>query len=107
MMNNSNEQFSFTFPKSEKLKSKIEIDTVFQSGIVVKSFPFRLLFIPKSGTEPDNYPQVLISVPKRKHKHAVTRNHIKRRIREAYRLNKPFFSKIAAMLGTIFKMGYS
>lgn len=33
-------------------------------------------------------PQVLISVPKRNIKNASDRNEIKRRIREAYRLNK-------------------
>jgi len=32
--------------------------------------------------------QLLITVPKRNHKTAVARNKLKRRIREAYRLNK-------------------
>ena len=31
---------------------------------------------------------ILISVPKKRFKHAVKRNHVKRQIREAYRLNK-------------------
>lgn len=33
--------------------------------------------------------KLLISVPKKRFKKAVSRNHIKRLIREAYRLNKP------------------
>ena len=32
--------------------------------------------------------RLLVGVPKRSHKHAVRRNLLKRRIREAYRLNK-------------------
>ena len=31
---------------------------------------------------------ILISVPKKRFKHAVKRNHVKRQIREAYRVNK-------------------
>lgn len=37
----------------------------------------------------EKYPvKIVISVPKRLHKKAVTRNRLKRKVREAYRLNK-------------------
>ncbi len=72
------------FYKSEKLKSKKEIDLLFQSGKSFKESFFRILYLPCKGEE---LPKICISIPKKNIKLAVNRNLLKRRIREAYRLN--------------------
>jgi ribonuclease P protein component len=79
----------FSFKKEERLSSKKTITFLFQSGSSVMSFPVKILF---TRTEMGQYPaSVAIVVPKRLFKKAVDRNLIKRRIREAYRLNKSDF----------------
>ncbi len=79
----------FSFKKGERLSSKKAISSLFQSGRSVASYPIRIIY---SQTESEQYPaMVAISVPKRLFKKAVDRNLLKRRIREAYRLNKPEF----------------
>lgn len=76
-----------TFKKEERLCSKITIDKIFAEGIPLFVFPFRLLYLPlEKGS--DSPVKVLFSVPKKKFKSAVQRNLIRRRMREAYRLNK-------------------
>lgn len=80
-----------TFRKAERLSSKKIIDRLFKKGSSetgsVFSYPFRVLVL-RDEENADQLPAVLISVSKRSFKKAVDRNLIKRRIREAYRLNK-------------------
>ena len=77
----------FSFPKKEKLTSKIIIDRLFKDGQSRFKYPFRVLFLSDDEySEP--FPQLIISVSKRNFKRAVDRNRIKRLIREAYRLQK-------------------
>lgn len=76
----------YTFGKAEKLCSKLEIDALFKHGNSFKEYPLRVMYL-----ELEQSPvaaKVLISVPKKRFKKAVSRNHIKRLIRETYRLNK-------------------
>jgi ribonuclease P protein component len=79
-----------SFTKEERLCSKIHIDKVFETGKTISIPSFKLFWL--RSDEQLNYPgQIVISVPKRNFKRAVDRNKLKRRIREAYRLNKHIF----------------
>ena len=77
----------FSFKKSERLTGSKSISSLFQDGTSISSYPVRILFNTEGiGPKPAS---LVISVPKRLFKRAVDRNLLKRRIREAYRLNKP------------------
>ncbi len=52
------------------------------------AFPLRVVFMKKGRTEYDSPVEILISVPKKRFKHAVDRNRVKRQVREAYRHHK-------------------
>lgn len=77
---------SYRFPKKEKLKSKKDIDALFKKGKSINAFPLKAIFL---EIQPQQVVGIKfgVSVPKKKIKSAVKRNLIKRRIREAYRLN--------------------
>lgn len=80
------------FRKKEHLCSQKIIGELFKSGKVVKQFPFKLVY---SYSPYDLSPvKIAISVPKKIYKRAVKRNFIRRRIREAYRLNKHVIHKV-------------
>lgn len=101
-----------TFTKAERITSRKVIDQLFKKGSTDGKqsaartfylFPFRLLYmsqpeptvLPTDQAQPEQIqpstaiaPAILITVSKRNFKRAVDRNKIRRRIREAYRLNK-------------------
>ncbi len=77
----------FTYPKSEKLKSKNTIDLLFSEGKSVSKYPLRLVFTPVD-LENNGKIKMGVSVSKKYFKHAVDRNYYKRVLRETYRLNK-------------------
>ena len=81
----------YTFGKQERLCSKKLIDTLFQSGHRLILFPFSVHWLPcPDGTLPTGIPaQVLIATSKKKFRHAVDRNRVKRLTRECYRTHKP------------------
>lgn len=76
-----------TFRKPEKICNQKQIDSLFKEGKSLKSGLFRLLYLETESTTPAPV-QVLIAVPKKNLRHAVTRNRMKRLIREAYRMSK-------------------
>ena len=85
----------FSFPKKEKLKSKKRIEQIFSEGKEQFKFPFKLVYIIEPKSEEDDASWSFgISVPKKKVKSAVSRNLLKRRVREAFRLNRSDLSGI-------------
>jgi len=85
-----------TLNKSERLSSKKLIKELFDKGSSFYLYPFKVYFLPQTPEEGHN--QILFSVSKRNFKRAVDRNLLKRRIREAYRLNKQSLSDYTFLL---------
>lgn len=80
-------------PKSERLSSMTAVRTLFAEGASGFVFPLRYMFLNKKSTSPSI--EVLFSVPKRYHKRANKRNLLRRRTKEAYRLNKGELTRFA------------
>jgi len=82
---------NFTYPKNEKLKSKITIDLLFSKGKSVSKYPLRLVYVESDYGILEESAQKIkmgVSVSKKYFKNAVDRNYFKRVLRETYRLNK-------------------
>ena len=77
-----------TFRKEERLCYSSLISKLFAEGDSFFCYPFKVIWLLLPADGEDALPQVMISVPKKKHKRANKRNLLKRRSREAYRLNK-------------------
>jgi ribonuclease P protein component len=86
----------FTLKKDERLCSQKIIGEMFSSGESFLSYPLKVVFLKTESMQA--YPvQATFTVSKRNFKRAVTRNLLKRRMREAFRLNKSgFYDELAA-----------
>lgn len=76
--------------KSEKLCSVTAINTLFDrhaSNFTASAFPIRVFWRTETSRKGGAPLQFLISVPKKRLRHAVDRVKMRRRIREAFRLN--------------------
>jgi ribonuclease P protein component len=76
-----------TFQKSERLCSRKIISSLFDAGNIFYTPLFKVVWC-KSLVKIPSPAQVALSVTKKGFRRAVTRNLIKRRIRESYRKNK-------------------
>ena len=87
-----------TLHKKERIVSKKLIATLFEKGNSqsVAAYPLRAIY-QKTERHEDCAPvQILISIPKKRFKHAVDRNRVKRQVREAYRHHKDLLSNVVA-----------
>ncbi len=92
-----------TLTKSEILRSKKSIEGLFEQRKGFIQYPLRCVYkytTPESDSDSESedsnnvnstQSQVLFVVSKRYHKRAVKRNLMRRRIKEAYRIEKPAF----------------
>lgn len=76
-----------TFSKEERLCSKKLLTELFTNGSSFLVYPYRITWM-VATPEQIKPAQVVIGVSKKKFKRSVDRNLIKRKIKEAYRLNK-------------------
>ena len=73
--------------KDEKLCSRTAVDTLFHEGKSLMAFPLRAAY--RLRPRDERHPvQFLISIPKKRIRKAVNRVLLRRRTREAYRLNR-------------------
>lgn len=91
-------QQSNTLPKKERLYCKKDIGNLLAKGRYASSGPLRYCYCENGEL---GYSRILVSVPKKNFKRAVKRNLLKRRIREAWRLQK------SSMGGKTFDMMFS
>ncbi len=81
------EKIKYTFQKEERLCNKKLFDELFTSGETFLVYPLKVLYT--DAAFDDKFPvKTAFAVGKKGFKKAVSRNLIKRRMREAYRLNK-------------------
>lgn len=80
---------SLRFPRAERLKSRKCLQSLVDAGTASFLYPYRIFWdLRPSATEPAYPVQVAFAVPKRRFRHAVDRNRIRRRMREAWRLHR-------------------
>lgn len=78
----------FGLYKKQKLCSQIAIDNLFSGGDLSRlAFPIRMVVRRNDRRHSDAPIAFLISIPKKRLRHAVDRVLMRRRIREAFRLN--------------------
>lgn len=75
------------FYKTERLCNRKDFEQLFVDGSSFFTYPFKVVYRVVDYAEKEEL-KLGISVSKRSFKRAVKRNYVKRRVREAFRLNK-------------------
>lgn len=91
--------------RNERLRSLGAVRRLFESGQSGFIFPFRYVWFAEPDTQ--RSVEVLFSVPKKFHKRANKRNLVRRRTKEAYRLQKQILTNGEAPLNLDLALIYS
>lgn len=92
---------SFSFPKKERLCSRLQLEQLLSLKQSVFSYPLKCYFQLLPLSEENPVSKMAVSVPKKLEKTAVGRNKIKRWVREAYRLNKHLLNNDLSEKGVV------
>ena len=92
---------SFSFPKKERLCSRLHLEQLLSLKQSVFSYPLKCYFQLLPLSEENPVSKMAVSVPKKLEKTAVGRNKIKRWVREAYRLNKHLLNNDLSEKGVV------
>lgn len=74
--------------KQERLCSRTAIDGIFAGGQSAIAYPLRAVWAASAAPEGQQLPRLMVTIPKKKIRHAVGRVLLRRRVREAYRLHR-------------------
>ena len=77
----------FSFTKAERLWGHNALENLYQKGKSFQTVYFKIIYLSAERSE-DIPCRIAFSAPKKSFKKAVTRNLLKRRMKEAYRLQK-------------------
>lgn len=95
--------------KSEKLCSKLEIEKLYAQGTSIIVYPLRAVWmvVPAQEDKHTVPARFLISIPKKRIRHAVDRVLLRRRTREAYRLNREILHDATEASGKTVLIGFN
>ena len=78
----------YGFAKQNKLCGQLRIAQLYKEGKRFTAWPLRVTYMPITNNQSPITNQILVWAPKSLFKRAVKRNHLRRLMREAYRLNQ-------------------
>jgi len=90
----------YTYQKKDKLKSRKQTQYLFSKGQSINQFPIKLIYTIVHQSE-NNSLQAGVGAPTRTFRKAVSRNRVKRLLREGYRLEKPAFLSNTKLEGKV------
>ena len=75
-------------PKYERICKENDVKALFEQGAGVSVYPYRVIYLFRHDESGRPTIRLLVSVSKKRFHHAVSRNRVKRLMREAWRRNK-------------------